>query len=164
MKKSTILLLFVVYVVSFFIIGLLGHSIRSYNPEIYPESIELIDPNEKTTRYVNYADPETGVVQYDYYFVFKNFHNSDSMRIKALVKPDNTTYPDVICSKDEQNTEFNLLTHSTNEEIEEGFCVITLNRDLEPFEVFSAPFLVISKNPGTQIKLKACVTFVGAIA
>ena len=163
MKKSTILLLAVVYIVSFLIIGLLGHSIRRYDPEVYPESIELIDPDEKTKRTIDAKDPETGEKLYDYYFLFKNYHNSDSIRIKALVKPENTTYPGVIFSKDEGNTRFNLLTHDTNPEIEEGFCVITLNETLESLETLSAPFLVISSNPGKQIKLKACVTFVGAL-
>ena len=161
MKKSTILLLFVVYVVSFFIIGLLGHSIRSYNPEIYPESIELFDPDEKTVRTIDPIDKDTGEKIYDYYFLYKNYDNIVPMRVRAVVKPDNTSFPGVKFTKDEQNTDFNLLTHDTNPEIEEGFCAITLNITLEPFEVLSAPFVVVSTNQGTQIKVKACVTFVG---
>ena len=162
MKKSTILLLFVVYVVSFFIIGLLGHSIRSYNPEIYPESIELVDPGDKTTRSVDIIDEETGKILYNYYFLYKNYDNTEQMRIRALVKPDNTTFPEVKFTKDEQNNDFNILTHDTNPEIEVGFCVISLNITLEPLEILSAPFVVVSTNPGSQIKVKACVTFVGA--
>jgi hypothetical protein len=48
MKKSTILLLVVVYILSFFIIGLLGNSVRSYDPVYEPESIELVEPDGKT--------------------------------------------------------------------------------------------------------------------
>ena len=73
MKKSTILLLAVVYIVSFFVIGLLGHSIRNYNPEIYPESIEIVDPDNRTTMTRDTKDPDTGELLYDYYFVYKNY-------------------------------------------------------------------------------------------
>ena len=72
MKKSTILLLAVVYIVSFFIIGLLGHAIRNYNPEIYPESIEVIDIDSKTTMSKDVTDETTGELLFDYYFVYLN--------------------------------------------------------------------------------------------
>ena len=49
-----------------------------------------------------------------------------------------------------------------NPEIEENFCEIVLKNELDSLEVVSAPFLVISTNPGVQITIKACVTFVGA--
>ena len=162
MKKSTILLLVIVYVVAFFAIALFGHSIRGYNVEVEPESIELIDPDEQTKRTTDVTDPDTGEKLYDYYFLFKNYTSSNRMRIKAIVLPANTDYPNVVFSKDERNTSFNLLTHATNPEIEEGFCEITLNEELGSLEVISTPFLVISTNPGVQIKVKACVTFVGA--
>ena len=162
MKKSTILLLVIVYVVAFFAIALFGHSIRGYTVEVEPESIELVDPDEQTTRTVDPIDKDTGEKLYDYYFVFKNYTDSKRMRIKAIVLPANTDYPNVVFSKDERNTTFNLLTHATNPEIEEGFCEITLNETLGSLEVISTPFLVISTNPGVQIKVKACVTFVGA--
>ena len=71
MKKSTILLLVVVYIVSFFVIGLLGHSIRNYNPEIYPESIEVMDPDNKTTMSKDVKDEITGELLYHYYFVYR---------------------------------------------------------------------------------------------
>ena len=73
MKKSTILLLVLVYIVSFFVIGLLGHSIRNYNPEVYPESIEIIDPDNRTIVSKDTTDPDTGELLYNYYFVYKNY-------------------------------------------------------------------------------------------
>lgn len=163
MKKSTILLLVIVYVVAFFMIALFGHSIRGYTVEVEPEAIELIDPDNQTTLTKDVLNDETGEKLYDYYFLFKNFDTAtNKMRIKAVVLPANTDYPNVVFSKDERNEVFNLYTHATNPEIEEGFCEITLNEPLGSFEVVSAPFLVISTNPGVQIKVKACVTFVGA--
>lgn len=163
MKKSTILLLVIVYVVAFFMIALFGHSIRGYTVVVEPETIELVDPDNQTTLTKDALNPDTGEKLYDYYFLFKNFDAAtNKMRIKANVLPANTDYPNVVFSKDERNTTFNLLTHATNPEIEEGFCEITLNEPLGSLEVVSTPFLVISTNPGVQIKIKACVTFVGA--
>jgi len=162
MKKSTILLLVLVYVVAFFAIALFGHSIRGYNAVVEPESIELVDPDNQTNLKKDVKDPNTGEKLYDYYFVFENFKNTGKVRIKATVLPANTDYPNVVFTKDVQNISFNLLTHDTNPEVEENFCEITLNETLGSKKVLSAPFLVISTNPGVQIKIKACVTFVGA--
>lgn len=162
MKKSTILLLVIVYVVAFFAIALFGHSIRGYNAIVEPESIELFDPDQQTTLVKDAKNPDTGEKIFDYYFIFKNYTNPNKMRIKAVVSPANTSYPNVKFSKDERNKVFTLSTHETNSEIEECFCEITLNVDVDPGETVSTPFLVISTNPGVQIKIKACVTFVGA--
>ena len=162
MKKSTILLLVIVYVVAFFAIALFGHSIRGYNVKVEPESIELFDPDEQTTLIKDVKAPGTNEKLYDYYFLFKDFTDGKKMRIKAVVLPANTSWPDVNFSKDERNTSFVLATHESNPEIEEGFCEITLTETLSPSDTISTPFLVTSTNPGVKIKLKACVTFVGA--
>ena len=41
MKKSTILILVIVYIVSFFLIGLLGQAVRAYDTVVYPSSIVI---------------------------------------------------------------------------------------------------------------------------
>lgn len=161
MKKSTILLLVVVYIVSFFVIGLLGHSIRNYDPEIYPESIEIIDPDNRTTVSKDTTDPDTGELLYNYYFVYKNYKSGDSVRIKANIKPDNCTYPDVKFTKDASDTSFKIETNETNPNIEKNFALITLTDELET--VLSTPFVVSTTNPGSQIKLKVCITFVSPL-
>ena len=161
MKKSTILLLVVVYIVSFFVIGLLGHSIRNYDPEIYPESIEIIDPDNRTTVSKDTTDPDTGELLYNYYFVYKNYKSGDSVRIRANIKPDNCTYPDVKFTKDASDTSFKIETNETNPNIEKNFALITLTDELET--VLSTPFVVSTTNPGSQIKLKVCITFVSPL-
>ena len=161
MKKSTILLLVLVYIVSFFVIGLLGHSIRNYDPEIYPESIEIIDPDNRTTVSKDTTDPDTGELLYNYYFVYKNYKSWDSVRIKANIKPDNCTYPDVKFTKDISDTSFKIETNETNPNIEKNFALITLTDELET--VISTPFVVSTTNPGSQIKLKVCITFVSPL-
>lgn len=161
MKKSTILLLAVVYIISFFIIGLLGHSIKTYNPEIYPESIEVIDPDNRTTVSKDIYDSKTGELQYHYYFVLTNYRNGDSVRIKATVKPDKCTYSNVNFIKDISNTTFNLATIETNPNIEQNFALITLNEVLDKDNpILTTAFSITSTNPGSRIVLKIGVTFV----
>ena len=155
MKKSTILLLVVVYIASFFIIGLLGHSIRSYDPVVEPESIELIDPN-------SIVDVERNVKNgnevFDYYFRYWNYKEGETLTIKAVVKPDNTSYPNVDFIKDTSNLEFEITTKETDESLDNGYARFTLN--VVPSPVISCRFLVSSTNPGVQISIKACVVFV----
>ena len=159
MKKSTILLLVVVYILSFFIIGLLGNSVRSYDPVYEPESIELVDPDGKTdlTR-----DVEKDGEIIDYWFVYHGYVAGSVVRIKASVKPDNSTYPNVTFVKDAQNTAFAMETHATNESVEDNFAVFSVTPGSEPSTLnpaVAAQFTVISQNPGIQIKIKACIVF-----
>ena len=155
MKKSTILLLVVVYILSFFIIGLLGHSIRSYDPTILPESVELIDVDSRMTVYKDYRE-------YNYYFVCRSYVEGTKVRLKASVKPDDTSYQDVRFFKDDSTTDFNLLTHDTNpEEIEQNFVTVTLN--IKPSEtqsgVLSTRFHVETMNPGVKVSLLVGISF-----
>ena len=157
MKKSTILLLVVVYILSFFIIGLLGNSIRSYNPTIDVTSIELVEPDNKTTRKEDVKDTEGNPIA-DYYFIYRNYSSLDKVRIKAIVKPDNSTYNTVDFIKDAQNETFNFKTHETNpDEIEPNFVEISLNEI--PETPLSARFVVRSTNPGIKIEVIAQIVF-----
>lgn len=154
MKKSTILLLVVVYILSFFVIGLLGHSIRSYDPVIEPTGIELVDPNNATDVL---RDVKNGNETFDYYFRYWNYKEGDTVTIKAIVKPDNTSYRDVSYIKDSQNTDFTITTNDTDSSMDDGYGRFTLN--IMPNPVVSASFLIRTTNPGTKITLKACIVF-----
>ena len=161
MKKSTILLLAVVYIVSFFVIGLLGHSIRNYNPEIYPDSIEVMDPDNKTTMSKDVIDETTGELLYHYYFVYRNYKQGDSVRIKAVAKPDNCTYPNVDFLKETSDTSFSLETHETNDKIEQNFALITLNEMPGEGEIaVTKRFSVRDTVPGAHITLIVGIIFV----
>jgi len=161
MKKSTILLLVVVYIVSFFVIGLLGHSIRNYNPEIYPESIEVMDPDNKTTMSRDVKDETTGELLYHYYFVYRNYKYGDSVRIKAIVKPDKCTYPNVDFLKENSDTSFKIETHETNPNIEQNFALISLNDMPEDGEIaVTKRFTVRDTVPGAHITLIVGIIFV----
>ena len=123
--------------------------------------IEIIDPDNRTEMSKDTVDPDTGELLYNYYFVYKNYKSGDSVRIKANIKPDNCTYPDIKFTKDESDTSFKIDTHETNPNVEKNFALITLTGELET--VLSTPFFVSATNPGTQIKLKVCITFVSPL-
>ena len=81
------------------------------------------------------------------------------MRLRAIVSPENCSYPNVTFEKDDQDKSFTILTHKDDETIEEGFCSIVLTNPMDEFDVVSAPFFIWSTNPGTKIKVSVCVTF-----
>ena len=161
MKKSTILLLLVVYILSFFVIGLLGNSVRSYDPVYEPESIELYEPDGKT-----FLASENGPITdsdgnvFDYWFVYAGYVPGSVVRIQAAVKPDNSTYPNVTFMKDAQNTSFTLDSYENNPDIDENFALVYLNEELnEDVQMIAAKFTIMSQNPGVRIKVKACIVF-----
>ena len=159
MKKSTIIVLVIVYIVSFFLVGLLGQAVRAYDPVIYPESIVLVEPDGVATVQTNVKDPnDPSKVLYDYYYLVNSYQHGMSITLKATVKPDNTSFPNVSYVKDETNTTFNLTTKNEDPSVENNYAVITLNQDPDP--VLTAKFTVSTQTPGTQIKLKVGITFV----
>lgn len=99
MKKSTFLIVALVYIVSFIIVGLFGASIKGYDPIIYVESISLTVPQQATA----ITDKTSSQDEYDYYYAAK-YKEGMIITLKAEVKPDNTTYPEVDVSYDETQT------------------------------------------------------------
>lgn len=154
MKKSTILLLFVVYIASFFVIGLLGHSIRNYDPVVEPESIELIDVNNITDMERNVKN---GNEVFDYYFRYWSYKEGDPLTIKAVVKPDNTSYQDVVFAKDPLNTDFTITVKEDDPTLDNGYARFSLNGMSS--QAVAARFFVTSTNPGVKITIKACIVF-----
>ena len=100
MKKSTILLLIVVYIAAFFIVGLIGISLRShyeinYVSEIIVEKMEG-QPNLELNRLereeiVSKDDPDHA--RYNNSYVCDVDYVKDLvLKFKVSVKPDNSTY------------------------------------------------------------------------
>ena len=159
MKKSTIIILEIVYVVAFFLIGLLGQAVRAYDPVIYPEAIELVEPNGIATVYKDYANPENpSEILFNYYFVVRPYEPDMTITLKAQVVPVDTTYPTVNFLKDESDISFDMDTIENNPSVELNYAIITPKQEPDPF--LTARFTVASTNPGTQIKLIVGVTFV----
>ena len=153
LRKNNIPLLVVLY--SLLLSGCNAVSRKaSYEEIIYPESIELIDPDNTVDveRNVKSAD-ET----FDYYFRYWNYQEGATLTIKAIVKPDNSFYQNVIFTKDAQNTDFSITTNETDASLDNGCARFTLN--VMPNPILSCRFLVNSTNPGVQINVKALVVF-----
>ncbi len=101
MKKSLILTLAAVYVVAFLVVGFLGRAVRGYDPIIYVEDILVSDPdNGKFLR--SGVSPD-----YDYWYTVRTTEDEVTVRLKATVYPDNTSYPTVDFDvPEDENVEF----------------------------------------------------------
>ena len=158
MKKSTILLLAIVYIVSFLLVWLLGQAVRAYDPVVYPTSIELVEPDGRAKLIENPS--EETKKQFEYYYVVNPYHEGMSISMKATVKPDNTNFPNVSFIYDESNTSFNLRTKEDDPSIENNYAVITLN--VIPTSPLVVRFTVSTQTPGTNIKARVGIVFVNA--
>ena len=120
-----------------------------------------MEPDNVATMSKDVPDPEDKTkILYDYYFLVKPYREGMSITLKATVKPDNTSFPNVNFIKDASNTTFNLLTSADDSTIENNYVVITLNETPSP--VLTAKFTVSTQTPGTAIKLKVGITFVNS--
>lgn len=101
MKKSTILLLIVIYIAAFFIVGLVGISIRSnykvsYVSEILlttleGQKIEEMEPGHIRKEIKNPEDPDH--IRYENQYNYQtDYEDNIIVKFKVQVKPDNTTY------------------------------------------------------------------------
>lgn len=87
MKKSTILALVIVYIVSFLVVGILGIAIRGYDPIVYVSDIVVTDPDNGA-----YMTQGTASEGYDYWYRSVIHEDHVSLRIKATAVPENATY------------------------------------------------------------------------
>lgn len=138
MKKSTILALVIVYIVSFLVVGLLGIAIRGYDPIIYVDDIVVSDPDNGA--YMEKGNPREG---YDYWYKSIIHEDHVSLRIKATVLPENTTYPNIDFEV-EQNSYYSF-------SVEEGVYGVVNFHDL----VISTPYtcrIVIKSTDGKKLQ------------
>jgi len=89
MKKSVVLALIAVYVLSICIVGYFGLKVRIYRPTVYPTEIKIISVRDASTgeKLEIFADPEAEVKQY----VMLKWHDDMRLRIQVEIKPDDTT-------------------------------------------------------------------------
>lgn len=98
MKKSTILLVIVVYIVSFFIVGFMGIQLRSaysvsYINEIRVEPTEQTEVTLKEDKKVTHgdeSDPKTYSVTHDYKY-FAMYKKGMSLVFNVIIVPENST-------------------------------------------------------------------------
>lgn len=102
MKKSTIFLLILVYIVSFIIVGLFGIQTRAYDEIIYVESITLkaVSGANVTEKYDEKRNLFTFLTYYDDNLV---------IQLKAEVLPANSPYQAVKISQDTELATFEVV-------------------------------------------------------
>lgn len=129
MKKSTILLVLVVYIISFFIVGLLGISIKSNYEMNYVNEI-LVTPMEEQIGLVEVSHERVELTQ-NVDEEYRRFENSYTysidyqkglvVKLRVKVVPDNSTY-----------TKFDLVTEPSDyisfEIKDETLVYITFNK------------------------------------
>lgn len=97
MKKSTILVVILVYIVSFLVVGIFGISIRALDKDVYVDSITISVP-EQGIKIEDKTDT-TQVPTFDNPYLYK--YNTDfkeggiTVQLKATVLPANTTFPNI---------------------------------------------------------------------
>lgn len=102
MKKSTIFLLILVYIVSFIIVGLFGIQTRAYDELIYVEGINLkaVNSENVTEKY----DTEEKMYKF-----FAYYEEGLVIQLKAEVLPANTTYTEVKVNVDTDLATFEVI-------------------------------------------------------
>ncbi len=87
MKKSVIILIFVVYVASVVIIGFYGVKMSSYNPTIYVSKIEILNPEVKQ----NSEGKKYIILNFVEYDTTKEEDNPNRLTLDIKVLPENTS-------------------------------------------------------------------------
>ena len=91
MKKSTILFVALVYIISFLIVGLFGIAVKGYHEVIYVDDIKITVPEQGIT--INdKTDYEAENIEY--YFTTK-YSAGLIVQLKAEVLPAETSFPDI---------------------------------------------------------------------
>ncbi len=110
MKKSVILTIVIVYIVSIIAVGFYGASLKVYNPEIYAESVEC-----KTDGYIKYKEGSDGANQgFDGYILIPFKKGKESViNLICDVTPANVTTSGVVFNCVE-NAEFYFKVNNTD--------------------------------------------------
>lgn len=126
---------------------------------IFPYAIGIVDVNDAAMVTKDVVDYQTKEILYDYYFTVKKADSSYQFYLKAVVAPDNCSYPDVDVIKDEQDAKFDIFTSKEDSSLSKNTFIIKPSSPLAQGATLLAPFYVWSTNPGEKISIKVCVSF-----
>ena len=102
MKKSVVILIALIYVVSIALVSFFGLQFKVFNEIVPVEKIELLNENPK---YKTEKNSETGeVTQVPYFVIEPNANGERLFQIETHVYPDNATDKKVEYSYDKSNT------------------------------------------------------------
>lgn len=111
MKKSVILIIGLIYIVSVVIVGFIGLQMRVYNPHIYVEDIQCSVTNIEPIDIGEDLKKEYGC---DYYYVISNITEDTTIEVKCRVIPENATNTDVSFFVDSKDSEYMTISQSNN--------------------------------------------------
>jgi hypothetical protein len=144
MKKSTILIVVLVYIVSFIIVGFFGIATKGYNPIVYIDDIQIRDPDMGA----KLVEHEVSKTVADYYYTLR-YEEGVTARLEARLLPDKNSFPEVNYYYDEDNGLYSI-------EKQEGHYFIISFNPISEGEYTMADFKVIStdgKNLTKSIKI-----------
>lgn len=127
MKKSLVLALIVVYVLSICVVGYFGLNVRVYKEEVYPETIEIIeviDIDDNSVPIKNFED-DGGK-----YIVIPKYTEGYTLKIRFQIHPDETTKKDVYFLYSNDVCEVTEMTNEIISEISVTFKKKTKGEDI----------------------------------
>ena len=91
MKKSTILFVALVYIISFLVVGLFGIAVKGYHEVIYVDDIKIVVPEQGVT-ITDKTDYEAETIEYSFATKYKA---GLIVQLKAEVLPAETSFPEI---------------------------------------------------------------------
>jgi len=103
MKKSTIFVVILIYIVSVVVVGLFGISIKSYDPKVYVDDIKISVVADQGFNIVDNTDYNVKPISYDFATIYQK---EMTVKLKASVEPANTSFPNVAVEYDTKQEVF----------------------------------------------------------
>ena len=129
------------------------------NDVILPKAIEITDVNNAAMLTTDVIDYETFEVKYPYFYTVRKTDASYPFYLKAVIVPNNCSYPEIKVTKDEQKESFDIFTQKDDPSLGDNIFVIKPNYDLKSNERLMVSFYFISTDPDESIKTHVCVDF-----
>ena len=149
MKKSVILILIAVYVISIGIVGTIGLNVRVYAPNVKPTSIEITKLTYKDTT-LEYKTNDKGL---KYFKQIRTTEDFLTFELRYVIGPDDATDKTVIYSFDPENV---------NIKVDAGMVIISRPADViegVPTEVTALIILTPKENASISDTVQVSVLF-----
>ena len=106
MKKSTILLVLLTYIISFFLVGIFGIAIRGFKKDVYVERINIICPEQGLTIEDLTDKTQDPITEYKFRTQFKD--GGITVLLKGEVVPEDATEKDFSVEYDSNQTVYTI--------------------------------------------------------
>lgn len=153
MKKSTILMLVVVYIVAFFIVGLMGMQLRSHYSVTYLNEIQLVPFEESgvveevpvtTIKHGSEDDPSHLRVEHEYYFKVQ-YHADIVLRFNVVMVPNETTDNNYLLYVPETNP-----ATITKDEVDKSLTITNISKPGKVYDIGVEFTLTDTKQNGVK--------------